>query len=296
MSVQRLWTLAVGCLLVLASSCGKEPVEKDNCAGVVCELGVCDAASGSCRNPDACDDANVCLAGHECVSGECVATVACGDDAPCERGVCESGACVNPGVCEGDVDCVAGSSCADGVCVADACADVTCGRGVCERSTGECVNATVCTPENAASACLDGFVCYDQACAAVDAVCEAIACERGACDTNTLGCANPQSCEGSDGGLEAVRDPRAGSGIVRTGVQGGPGLPVFQSRARRGRHADAPQRPPAQPCLSKVCQRRRRGARTSRARGRWRGRRPRRRRRPRGRSRPPRTPPARSTP
>ena len=75
---------------------------------------------------------------------------------------------------------------------------VECARGVCEKATGECVNAAVCTTATQETDCVEGSVCYSGACTTEEDVCADIACTRGVCDVATLGCVNADACGGDD--------------------------------------------------------------------------------------------------
>jgi hypothetical protein len=182
-------------LLLVGVGCGNS-TKKNLCADVNCDFGVCDAGTGECVNPGECSDSAPCLQGYDCVEGSCIAAFGCDDDGTCERGVCEEGACVNPDRCEVDGDCVPGYGCDGDQCIEDQCDLVECERGVCEKSTGDCVNAAVCTVETQESDCVDGYVCYDQSCADEQTVCDDLDCERGVCSYTEQACINADSCTG----------------------------------------------------------------------------------------------------
>lgn len=192
MPALRLFFLAV-LFVVLGVGCGN-PTKKDLCGDVDCEFGVCDGESGACVNPGTCSDSAPCLEGYDCVEGSCIATFGCGDDGSCDRGVCEEGACVNPNRCDVDGDCVPGFGCDGDQCIEDQCDLVDCARGVCEKSSGECVNSAVCTVETQESDCVDGYVCYDQSCADEDTVCGDLQCDRGVCGFEEQACVNAEMC------------------------------------------------------------------------------------------------------
>ncbi len=92
----------------------------------------------------------------------------------------------------------------------DVCADVTCEGGVCDPDTGLCTNADVCDGDDA---CVDGFVCRDEACvssctsnsscgegfycddgACAPNPCADVECDRGVCEINTGECVNASAC------------------------------------------------------------------------------------------------------
>lgn len=118
-------------------------------------------------------------------------------DVLCERGVCSDGECVNPANCEASGDCLEDNYCSDdGVCVQDLCEDVNCERGECQPSTGQCVNAGVCTIETQATDCIDGHLCYDNRCVTEAEICAELACEtgRGVCNPSQRKCENADNC------------------------------------------------------------------------------------------------------
>ena len=191
--------MALGTTLSACGGCGPEPEEEDRCEGVVCERGVCAAATGQCANAPACEgDETLCLNGFGCSEGgQCEAAVPCVDGA-CERGVCEQGACVDPESCQSDVACVPNSICQDGTCIEDLCRDKTCERGVCARATGECVNAATCTEASEATACTEGFKCSAQACVDEATFCAELDCQQGVCDFDAEACVDAPDCAGED--------------------------------------------------------------------------------------------------
>ncbi|MEC9398818.1 MAG: hypothetical protein VX475_14415, partial [Myxococcota bacterium] len=72
----------------------------------------------------------------------------------------------------------------------DLCAEVTCERGVCEPTSGECSNASDCGGEDAN--CLQGYSCVNDLCRA-DIPCDANGtCERGQCVDGA--CLDPETC------------------------------------------------------------------------------------------------------
>ena len=199
---------AFGALLLSASvfasacsGCGENNDPQVNmCEDVECERGLCEVATGECINSSTCNgDDDLCLDGYTCQEdGTCAAEVACGADGTCERGECVEGACVNPESCSADTECTAGSICEAGECIADPCADVTCERGVCARTSGECVNSVTCTESEEETQCLDGFKCDAQQCVDEDTFCASLACDQGVCDFDTKSCVDADDCAGED--------------------------------------------------------------------------------------------------
>ncbi|MBA2663023.1 MAG: PPC domain-containing protein [Bradymonadaceae bacterium] len=82
----------------------------------------------------------------------------------------------------------------------DPCDGLVCGRGVCSRESGQCVNDGVCTSESEAQSCVEGHYCYDQSCISEAALCIEIGCDgsRGVCDAAQKSCRNAEDCGGSD--------------------------------------------------------------------------------------------------
>ena len=72
----------------------------------------------------------------------------------------------------------------------DHCGDVTCSFGVCEPSTGRCINPSSCEE---AQECLAGFTCLFEKCKAEVECAVDGTCPRGACFDGA--CVNPDSCE-----------------------------------------------------------------------------------------------------
>ncbi len=183
--------------LTILAACGK-PDDKSLCGSVSCEAGVCSPSTGECVNPPSCSDETTCVEGYVCAQSQCVAEFACASDGTCERGECDGGACVNPDRCDSSVDCVPGYACDGDQCILDRCDLVDCARGVCDQSSGECVNGRVCTAATQATDCIDGFTCYDQACADEATICGDLACTRGECSYLDLACINAEECAGDD--------------------------------------------------------------------------------------------------
>ena len=191
-------------------------------AGDAChEAGVCDPASGACVMPPrpdgtACVDGNACTQADTCQAGACTAgaPVVCGAGDAChEPGVCDpgTGACVNAPrpdgtACNDGNACTQGDACGAGVCTAGA--PVVCGggdacheAGVCNPTTGACVNA----PRPDGTPCAGGT------------------CQAGSCTVSN--CVAPDACHvvvekgGAKGGCQVRRilpphfcEPRQWSG------------------------------------------------------------------------------------
>lgn len=132
----------------------------------------------------------------------------CGEDDPqtvdeacknitCEAGVCAAGECVNPTFCDDSQTCIDGFVCDENKCnieVVELCLDVECPAGECSKTTGECVNKSVCDRDTPTD-CIDGFACYDQTCQDEATICAEVDCSRGVCDFTLAECVNPAICE-----------------------------------------------------------------------------------------------------
>jgi len=119
---------------------------------------------------------------------------ACSDDDPPkgEPDLCEDVTCDGTDVCDAATgECV---PCVGDDCEVDLCADVECDRGVCDIETGECANASVCTIENQATECLDGFECYGQECVDEATYCQDLECNRGVCSLSARACVDSPTC------------------------------------------------------------------------------------------------------
>lgn len=119
---------------------------------------------------------------------------ACSDDDPPkgEPDLCEDVTCDGTDVCDPATgEC---APCEGPECTADLCADVECDRGVCDIETGECANASVCTIENQATECLDGFECYGQECVDEATYCQDLECNRGVCSLSERACVDSPTC------------------------------------------------------------------------------------------------------
>lgn len=119
---------------------------------------------------------------------------ACSDDDPPkgEPDLCEDVTCDGTDVCDPATgEC---APCEGPECTADLCADVECDRGVCDIETGECANASVCTIENQATECLDGFECYGQECVDEATYCQDLECNRGVCSLSARACVDSPTC------------------------------------------------------------------------------------------------------
>jgi hypothetical protein len=137
-----------------AGFCGGAPVD---CSGVDddCNIGVCEAATGSCLQQPAnegaaCSDGSLCTQTDVCAAGVCAGeAVDCsGLDSSCNVGVCNAG----DGSCESQ-PINEGLSCADG----DACTlgDV-CTAGACLGIPLDCDDGNACTSD----VCLGGICDY----------------------------------------------------------------------------------------------------------------------------------------
>lgn len=113
------------------------------------------------------------------------------------------------------------------------CREVTCGYGVCDPATGQCVNAETCDPtvgmsgmsgdagmSDAASGesvkesdCLEGYTCQAGTCEVSTAACEADAdCDNGVCESGA--CVNKDSCESNTDCVDGYRCDSAGQCVV----------------------------------------------------------------------------------
>lgn len=173
---------------VEGSYCDDGSCVADPCAETTCDSGVCQIGVGECVNSDTCTtatEADACLDGFRCVSGSCTDRDTFCADLGCDRGVCDFEgelACVNSENCEGsDDNCLAGYFCDENnTCQVNECDDqmVMCDRGVCDATTGDCVNADTCAAQ---TECTDGFLCVDDACVSSDD-----ACAMGGCPGNQI--------------------------------------------------------------------------------------------------------------
>ena len=196
-----------------------------------CNLGACDAMSGSCvatpnlSNPP-CDDGNPCTVNDQCAAGVCAGSAkdcsAAGDQ--CNDGTCNagSGACEptpksDGTVCsDGDV-CTEGDQCAGGICEATpkdcSAAGDQCNDGVCNAGTGACeaspaVNGTSCDDGNL---CTEADQCSAGFCegSAKDCSGEGDDCNDAACNAATGACdltARPDGTLCSDDNLCTLQD------------------------------------------------------------------------------------------
>ncbi|MBA2663024.1 MAG: hypothetical protein H0U74_12070 [Bradymonadaceae bacterium] len=173
----------------------------DGCKDVTCERGVCNPSTKACANAASCSDDNACLAGFACNEGVCRAEFECSDTLPCARGACTDGVCQNAEVCAVEANCVPGYYCsADGSCQQNPCQNISCPRGQCTPSTGQCANAPTCTRATEGSDCLADNYCFAQNCVSAEALCTELNCPagRGVCDPSLRACVNATDCEGSD--------------------------------------------------------------------------------------------------
>ena len=119
--------------------------------------------------------------------------------------MCVEGACLNPESCQSDSACLPDSICEGELCVEDPCEGVTCERGVCARTSGECVNAATCTEASEATACTEGFKCSAQACVDEATFCAELDCQQGVCDFDAEACVDAPDCAGEDANCLAGR-------------------------------------------------------------------------------------------
>ncbi len=132
----------------------------------------------------------------------------CGEDNPqtdeackdvmCVVGVCSAGECVNPTSCNETDTCLNGFVCGDdnkcNIEITALCLDVECPAGECSKTTGECINKSVCD-RNSPTDCIEGYSCYAQTCQTEATICSELDCSRGICDFKTASCANAPQCE-----------------------------------------------------------------------------------------------------
>ncbi len=203
------WIVVLVGWVGVVGGCGGGDSERDPCAEVTCEFGVCDEASGECRNEEPCGVDRDCLAGYECEDKTCTARTECESDDDCDPGLCsESGVCTNPDSCTEDAECLSGTYCRfdstdaeEGTCRRDPCNDIVCQRGVCERGSDECVSEESCTKETEVEACVNGEKCAvpegeeSGECRTEENFCEGITCERGVCSFQAGGCADATDCQ-----------------------------------------------------------------------------------------------------
>ncbi len=161
------------------------------------DVGICNAATGLCINPNKpdntpCSDGNACTQSDVCVAGACVAgsPIACPAPDQChDPGACNAatGVCTNPPkgnnvLCNDGDACTQTDVCTGGVCTGTlpkSCpAAGPCGTSACNPQSGMCVTTPVA----------NGTVCDDSnPCTQTDS------CQNGACAG-----ANPKTCAASD--------------------------------------------------------------------------------------------------
>ncbi len=115
----------------------------------------------------------------------------------CNEGTCLAGECVNPTSCDETQTCLAGFVCEDGQCnieIIDLCLEVTCASGECSKTTGECINKSVCDRDTPTD-CIEGFACYAQTCQDEVTICSEVNCSRGVCDFTLAECVDAPACE-----------------------------------------------------------------------------------------------------
>ncbi len=219
LSMNRFWRLSLWAGVIVAgmtlTACGGEE-ERDPCAGVSCDFGVCDSESGECTNEESCNLDSQCIPGYECSDGSCEALTECSGDGDCEAGVCgDSEVCVNPDSCTENGDCLARTYCDigededEGTCERDPCNDKTCRRGVCERGTDNCISADSCTQESEIVDCVAGQKCANPddsdsgTCRGTDSFCDNYDCgDNGVCQFGAGGCTDADTCESDSDCLE----------------------------------------------------------------------------------------------
>ena len=141
-----------------------------SCPGDVCNNGVCDTATGTCKKvfkSGSCSDGNLCTVSDKCViiiggSGTCKGTTkSCAGDA-CNTGHCNgsNGACYKKyksGTCNDGNLCTLSDICKNvgglGLCggTPRSCPKDQCNTGVCSTATGQCIPKT--------GGCEDGNKC-----------------------------------------------------------------------------------------------------------------------------------------
>lgn len=190
--------------------CIDEVCAPDPCGG--CDRGICDVDSATCVDSDVCTSANedeVCLDGSKCVQQSCQTEEEFCNALDCGgRGVCsfEEEACVNAADCGGDDEqCLEGFYCGDdNTCAENNCAGQNeCTMGVCDRASGDCVNADPCT---SAAECTDGFVCIDDACVTNEEACDPACTGNQECvyDSGSLSATCEESPQGCTSALDCT--------------------------------------------------------------------------------------------
>jgi hypothetical protein len=191
------WCMITSLILVAVSGLAGCGGDDDACAGVECDVGVCQ--EGVCSNPSSCESDLQCIPGYDCEDATCKAASLCDSDGDCEAGVCRGGRCQNPSTCARDANCLERTYCnEDGKCVDDPCNHHSCERGVCERGTTECRSKETCSPDTEGQDCIAGEQCHNGQCVAPEEFCEELACERGVCDFEGRECTNADDCDGDD--------------------------------------------------------------------------------------------------
>jgi hypothetical protein len=197
-----------------------------------CTDDVCDAADGSCSNPDDMDGSSCDFAGSAgvCMSGMCEDAMLCegtdcSDGNECTMDLCnpDDGECSNPNETDGTT-CDAGGdpgTCQAGVCTG-LCDGVDCSDGnectddVCDAADGACshpnrTNGVTCDFGGVGGVCMDG-VCEDALlCEGVDCT-DGDDCTEDVCDPADGSCSNPVKTDG------AVCDASGDPGECQSGI------------------------------------------------------------------------------
>ena len=187
-----------------------------------CHLGVCDANTGVCSNPNkpngtTCDN-GLCQTGETCQNGTCTGTpVTCTALDQCHTvGTCNpaTGICSNPNKTNGTMCdnglCQTNETCQNGTCTGT---PVTCTAldqchtvGTCNPTTGACSNPNKtngATCDN--GLCQTNETCQNGTCTGTPVTCTALdQCHTaGTCNPATGACSNPNKTNGStcDNGL-----------------------------------------------------------------------------------------------
>ncbi|MFQ5493742.1 MAG: hypothetical protein ACE5EX_00010 [Phycisphaerae bacterium] len=194
-----------------AGACVAPPVDC-SAAGDVCNVGVCNAATGVCEPQPAnegglCDDANVCTQNDVCVAGTCTGTpvagcMQCVVAADCDDAdPCTDDTCVPPGICvhaNNTAPCDDANPCTNmDTCAADVCAGTPIPGCLNCTLPADCNDGNPCTDDTCpAGACV--FTNNTAACDDLDPCTNMDTCAVGACaGTPIPGCLNcvlPTDC------------------------------------------------------------------------------------------------------
>jgi RHS repeat-associated protein len=204
-----------------------------------CHLGVCDANTGLCSNPNkpngtTCDN-GLCQTGEMCQNGTCTGTpVTCTAVDQCHTaGTCNpaTGICSNPNktngaTCDNGL-CETGETCQNGTCTGT---PVTCTAldqchtaGTCNPATGACSNPNKtngATCDN--GLCQTGETCQNGTCTGTPVTCTALdQCHvAGTCNPSTGNCSDPIAASGTscnDGNCSTNGDT-CQAGVCRPGT------------------------------------------------------------------------------